>query len=83
LVNAGDEAFRGSTMAVFRWSPVKMDCTMRSGVLRRTRGWRLTRPSLPGKAAVIGWSSATAVELRRSLPDALVLLQIRERVTET
>jgi hypothetical protein len=62
---------------------MKMDWTTRSGALRRTRGWRLTRPSLPGKATVIGWSSATVVELRRSLPDALVLLQIRERVRET
>jgi hypothetical protein len=70
-------------MAAFRWSLMKMDCTMRSGALRRTRGWRLTRPSLPGKAAVIGWSSAAAVELWRSLPAALVLLQIRERVRET
>jgi hypothetical protein len=33
-------------------------------------------------AAVLGWSSAASVELRRSLPAALVLLQIIERVRE-
>jgi hypothetical protein len=69
-------------MAAFWWSPVKMDCTTRSRALRGTRGWRLTRPSLPGKAVVIGWSSAATVELQRSLSAALVLLQIRERVRE-
>jgi hypothetical protein len=32
---------------------------------------------------VLGWSSAASVELWQSLPAALVLLQIRERVRET